>query len=148
MAYTKSVAILWSVRIYLFVERLSRGLVSRTCSYCGPILFFCQDGLQWRMAFFLFDFSGETLTQESIAGVLTEVPPLISESDLHISQVQTSQPANQPQKTPSYLERPTWRAVCLPWWELRLARETRRQQRLYTALSLSSSKLSSVSCKG
>ena len=32
-------------------------------------------------------FSGNLLTQENISGVLTEVPPLISESDLHISQV-------------------------------------------------------------
>ncbi|CAH3188697.1 unnamed protein product, partial [Porites evermanni] len=30
---------------------------------------------------------GNLLTQENIAGVLTEVPPLISESDLHISQL-------------------------------------------------------------
>ena len=33
--------------------------------------------------------SGYLLTQENISGVLTEVPPLISESDLHISQVHT-----------------------------------------------------------
>ena len=32
-------------------------------------------------------FSGHLLTHENISGVLTEVPPLISESDLHISQV-------------------------------------------------------------
>ena len=36
--------------------------------------------------FFVF-YLGNLLTQENIAGVLTEVPPLISESDLHISQV-------------------------------------------------------------
>lgn len=36
---------------------------------------------------FLSGFSGYLLTQENISGVLTEVPPLISESDLHISQV-------------------------------------------------------------
>lgn len=35
-------------------------------------------------------FSGNLLTQENISGVLTEVPPLISESDLHISQVRAS----------------------------------------------------------
>ena len=30
---------------------------------------------------------GHLLSQENMSGVLTEVPPLISESDLHISQV-------------------------------------------------------------
>ena len=33
---------------------------------------------------------GHLLSQENISGVLTEVPPLISESDLHISQVWVS----------------------------------------------------------
>ena len=38
----------------------------------------------------LMSFTGHLLTQENISGVLTEIPPLISESDLHISQVRTS----------------------------------------------------------
>lgn len=38
----------------------------------------------------LMSFIGHLLTQENISGVLTEIPPLISESDLHISQVRTS----------------------------------------------------------
>ena len=38
----------------------------------------------------LISFIGHLLTQENISGVLTEIPPLISESDLHISQVRTS----------------------------------------------------------
>lgn len=39
--------------------------------------------------YFVSLISGYLLTQENISGVLTEVPPLISESDLHISQVHT-----------------------------------------------------------
>lgn len=38
-------------------------------------------------------FIGLLLTQENISGVLTEIPPLISESDLHISQVRISKEA-------------------------------------------------------
>ena len=40
VAYTTCVATLCHERIYLFifrVERLSRGLVSHTCTHCGPI---------------------------------------------------------------------------------------------------------------
>ena len=41
VAYMKCVATLWHNRIYLStrVERLSRGLVSHTCTHCGPFFF-------------------------------------------------------------------------------------------------------------
>lgn len=51
---------------------------------------FCMCVIHYVLTYyFAFLVSGYLLTQENISGVLTEVPPLISESDLHISQVHT-----------------------------------------------------------
>ena len=50
VAYTKCVATILHGRIYLptRVERLSRGLVSHTCTHCGPILFL-DGGCLWHL---------------------------------------------------------------------------------------------------
>ena len=54
-------------------------------------------------------FIGHLLTQENISGVLTEIPPLISESDLHISQVRTSKKNKRSIKNTSGLWRTSQR---------------------------------------
>ena len=49
---------------------------------------FCMCVIHYVLTYYFVSLiSGYLLTQENISGVLTEVPPLISESDLHISQV-------------------------------------------------------------